>query len=345
MSKSILEKLEWLLDLPSVTGEEAQLADALQARLAKLEDFKLKRFRNGILALPKESETKLLLAGHLDTVPPAAGQTRRLEGDRIYGCGSSDMKAGVAVMLEMIESNPQAPLGYIFYDQEEGPLLNNGLAPLLDMLQRPGTPAVVLEPTANEVQVGCVGSFHLEVVFSGLRAHAARPWQGRNAIFAALPLLSYLSKRPVDEVEVEGQIFRQVVTPTILSTPKLANAVPDQLSLNLNIRFAPGTDYQVLIDEVQEKVCEHAILNLLDVAPAGQVCHSHPDFAPWIQSQGLKVAPKQAWTDVAQLTAKGYPALNFGPGEPSQAHQIDEWAPIAALGQNYQHLLKLVESL
>lgn len=338
----LLQTLEWLVDIPSVTRDEQRIADLMEERLGRNARYRLQRWRHGILATPVGGEPRFLLVGHLDTVPPSPQQTRRRHEGRVYGCGTSDMKAGVAVMLEVYERHPEAPVAYLFYDREEGPLVENGLTPLLDMLTTPALPSIVLEPTNNEIQVGCVGSFHLKVSFEGVRSHAARPWQGRNAIYEALPLLSYLSQRRTDDIEVDGQIFRQVITPTIMSTPTLANAVPGEATINLNIRFAPGIDHQTLIDEVKAQVGPHATVELLDVAPAGSVCHTHPALAPWLVKQGLTVTPKQAWTDVAQLTARGYPAVNFGPGEPAQAHQPDEWTLIAALDDCFQHLKTLL---
>ena len=343
MSNRLVETLEWLVDIPSVTRDEERIADLVQARLGEYPGLQVRRWRHGLLAVPKGVEPKSVLVGHLDTVSPSPQQTRRRENGRIYGCGTSDMKAGVAVMLEILHARPDAPVAYLFYDREEGPLAENGLSPLLDMLDRPGLPAVVLEPTNNEVQVGCVGSFHLKVSFAGVRSHAARPWQGRNAIYEALPLLDYLSKRPTDDIVVDGQTFRQVITPTIMGTPTLANAVPGEAWLNLNIRFAPGVDYKTLIEEVRSQAGPHATIELLDVAPAGAVSHQHPRFASWIAAEGLTVTPKQAWTDVAQLTARGYPAVNFGPGEPAQAHQPDEWTPEAALQVCFDKLLAWLE--
>ena len=342
---SLVETLEWLVDIPSVTRDEEVIAERMQERLGRSQHHRVERWRHGFLAIPKSTPASLLLVGHLDTVPPSPEQTRRREDGRIYGCGTSDMKAGVAVMLEIYERHPQAPVGYLFYDREEGPLCENGLSPLLDLLPHTGLPAIVLEPTNNEIQVGCVGSFHLDVTFRGVRAHAARPWQGRNAIYEALPLLTYLSQRQPDEIEVDGQIFRQVMTPTVMTTPGLTNAVPGEATINLNVRFAPGTDPETLIQEVREQAGKQATITLLDLAPAGEVCHRHPKLAPWIAAHDLKVTPKQAWTDVAQLTQRGFPAVNFGPGEPAQAHQPDEWTPEAHLLPCYQYVCHLIEGL
>lgn len=347
MSKleSLIEKLEWLVDQPSVTGDEKALCDALQERLARFTDHSLTRWRNGLVLLPKNTP-KLLLAGHLDTVPPSAEQTRRRQDGRIYGCGTTDMKAGVAVMMEILDDHPEAPVGYIFYDQEEGPIADNGLTPLLETVpDLSPVPTLVLEPTSGEIQVGCVGSMHLHFTFFGKRAHSARPWHGENALYLALPLLTYLSKRQPDEIVVDGQTFRQVITPTILTTHTLTNAVPGEITINLNIRIAPGVDHETLINEVKEHAGPKAEIVLWDLALPGKVCHRDPLFAPWIEEEKLTVAPKQAWTDVAQLTALGFPAVNFGPGEPAQAHQPDEWCPEDGLTYCYHRIKRLLEKL
>ena len=341
LTERLVEKLEWLVDIPSVTRDEQAIADLMEQRLRKSSEHTVERWRHGFLVSPKNRQATHMLVGHLDTVPPSPEQTRRRENGRIYGCGTSDMKAGVAVMLEMFESRPQSSAAYLFYDREEGPLTENGLAPLLDMVKEP-LPSIVLEPTNGEIQVGCVGSFHLDVTFTGVRAHAARPWQGRNAIYETLTLLEYLAQRQPDEIEVDGQIFRQVITPTIMTTPTLSNAVPSEAKINLNVRFAPGSDSEALIQEISKMAGPHATVTMLDLASAGDVCHRHEKLAPWIADRQLKVAPKQAWTDVAQLTHRGFPAVNYGPGEPAQAHQLDEWTPIDQLAPCYLNLLALL---
>lgn len=345
MRSRLVEKLEWLVDIPSVTREEQEIADKLEARLREAGTHELFRWRHGILAFPKAQTSRLLMVGHLDTVPPSPEQTRCREGGRVYGCGTSDMKAGCAVMLELMEQLPDHNATYLFYDREEGPIAENGLKPLLDQVRTPGIPAIVLEPTNGEVQVGCVGSFHLMVEFHGVRAHAARPWQGRNALYMAVPLLDYLSKREPEVIIRDGQPFRQVITPTIIEGPDLRNAVPGRVSLNLNVRYAPGCDPQALIDEVKTAAGPDATVTLEDMAEAGEVCHTHPLLAPWIEERRLVVAPKQAWTDVAQLTANGFPAVNFGPGEPAQAHQPNEWCEEEPLVKCYQDLLALYKAV
>lgn len=345
LTERLVQKLEWFVDCPSETRQEKVLADLLQDRLAALDTHQVSRWRDGLVAVPRGITPKLAMAGHLDTVTCSAEQERCRREGRVYGCGTSDMKAGLAVMLEFLERYPQSPVAHIFYDREEGPIVENGLKPLMQSVNLPKVPTIVLEPTTGEVQVGCVGSFHLDVTFRGKRAHAARPWQGENALYLALPLLSALSERAPQEIVVAGQTFRQVITPTILETHRLANAVPGEVTINLNIRFAPGSSPEALIEEVKGLAGPKAEVTLKDLAPAGAVCHDDPILAPWIQSQGLAVTPKQAWTDVAQLCELGFPAVNFGPGEPAQAHQPNEWCPEDGLTFCYKKLEALVASL
>lgn len=343
--ESLVQKLEWLVDVPSVTRDEKALADLLQKRLEGLSSHSVTRWRDGLVVMPRDREVKFAMAGHLDTVPPSKEQQRTRRDGRVYGCGTSDMKAGLAVMLECLEHYPNSPVAHIFYDREEGPIVENGLKPLVGSVEIPRVPTVVLEPTSGEVQVGCVGSFHLHVIFRGKRAHAARPWQGENALYLALPLLDYLSRRAADEIVIHQQTFRQVITPTILTTHSLANAVPGEVTINLNIRFAPGVDPRGLIEEVEQNAGAAAEVILRDIAPAGEVCHNHPLFQPWIEREALVVSPKQAWTDVAQLCEMGFPAVNFGPGEPSQAHQPNEWCPEEGLVFCYDKLQSLIAEL
>ncbi|MCA9797207.1 MAG: succinyl-diaminopimelate desuccinylase [Candidatus Eremiobacteraeota bacterium] len=327
-----------LVSVASVTREERVLADQTQSWAEQhFGADRVRRWRDGVLVLPKGPGPHLALVGHLDTVPPAAGQPTEIRDGRVYGCGASDMKAGVAVMMALLE---QYDAVGVFYDREEGPGDENGLVPLLEMAPELDL-AIVLEPTNNEVQVGCVGSLHARVTVAGQRAHSARPWQGKNAVYEAVPLLQRLAGLERREVQVQGQTFYEVLTVTQANTANPRNAVPDALVLNLNYRFAPGRDQQSARDQVVQ-ACQGYEVELLDFAPAGAVCLDHPRLAGWIESQGLVVTSKQAWTDVAQLTARGVPAVNFGPGEPAQAHQAGEWAEIAAIEANYRALARLI---
>lgn len=324
---TLAEKTLELVRVASVTGQEKGLADLLEHWLVETFGRKtVKRWRHGLVVAPRGDVPSLALVGHLDTVPHAESQHLGIRDERVYGCGASDMKAGVAVMLELLQRDYERPVCGIFYDQEEGPQKNNGLLPLLE-LAPPIDLAMVLEPTSNTVQVGCVGSLHARVTVRGQRAHSARPWHGRNAVTEALPLLQKLAAEKPREVKIQGHTFHEVLTLTQANTGNPRNAVPGLFTLNLNYRFAPGKSMEQAGDDIAQWLGE-AEYEIEELCPSGQVCLDHPLLSAWIERRNLKVEPKQAWTDVAQLTEKGIPAVNFGPGDPAQAHQADEWAPI-----------------
>ena len=253
------------------------------------------------------------------------------------------MKAGVAVMMQALEHYRDFPcsLTGLFYDREEGPYADNGLEPLLEHLPAVEF-AVVFEPTNNAVQAGCVGSLQARVHFRGRRAHSARPWQGENALYKAVPLLTRLAQHPRQRVECQGLEFFEVVTATQAFCPGPSNAVPELFSLNLNSRFAPGKSVATAIEELRALVDADGELEIVDAAPSGAVEMHHPALRRWIEAESLALEPKQAWTDVARFSQRGIPAFNFGPGDPAQAHQANEFVRLDALEQGYRRLLSLL---
>lgn len=349
-----------LCRIPSVTGDEAAIADYLQARCRELgPGLQVWRCGNSVLARSGAGARPLVgLFGHSDTVRPAADQPLRIDyaagnaaGEatgRVYGCGASDMKGGLAVMLRLVAD--AAALGKdllcVFYDKEEGPASESGMVPLCEReaaLFGGIAVALCLEPTDNLIHAGCVGSLQATVTVPGRRAHSARPWQGQNAIYAALPLLTRLAALGRREVVVDGLRFYEVLTATQARTENSRNVVPDRFLLNLNYRFAPGKTPQAAEAELRELVGPDYALELLDAAPAGSVQLCHPLLAAWLQKSALAVEAKQAWTDVARLTALGLAAVNFGPGDTAQAHQANESVAIPALAQSYKALRALLE--
>ena len=218
------------------------------------------------------------------------------------------------------------------------PLCQNG-APLLQGIDV----ALCLEPTDNLIHGGCVGGLQARVTAKGRRAHSARPWQGDNAIYAALPLLTRLAASTRREVVVDGLRFYEVMVATGAQTDNSRNVVPDRFQLNLNYRFAPGKELATAKAELLAFVGPDYAVDIVDEAPSGSVRLTHPLFASWIKKSGLGVEAKQAWTDVARLTALGLPAVNFGPGDTAQAHQASESVAIPALTLSYQALRLLLE--
>lgn len=334
------EALLELLAIRSVIGEEAELAGHVEARLRRrLPD--VRRHGNGIVGFgPRRGRPLVALVGHLDTVLPAPDDPNppRIEGGRAFGLGASDMKGAIARDLALLEELDLAALPYdlafAYYDREEGPIVSNGLRPLYEAtpeLARADL-AICGEPTGNAVQLGALGTMHLRFVFHGKAAHSARPWQGENAIHKAAPLLAALAAAAPRDVAVDGLVFREVASATTASGGRSRNVVPDRFEVNLNVRFAPGTDPK----EIERRLAAHAPgaeRAVVDLAPAAPPRRSHPLVERLITATAAPVEPKQAWTDVAQLSAWGLAAVNFGPGEQDQAHQRGESISLASLAR------------
>jgi succinyl-diaminopimelate desuccinylase len=350
----LLEALLFFLERPSVTGEEKELCDDLEARVGKLPGWRIERADNNLVvsrAMTDVSRERLVFAGHLDTVPePVGGLPVRIEGDRVYGRGSSDMKAGDAVMLALLEGfgweGSWAEPTFVFYEREEGPYVENGLETVFE--ECPWVVdaefAFILEPTANALEVGCVGTAQVEVTFEGRPAHSARPWQGENALTAAGRFLSSLHEREVEEVVVDGLPFYEVLAPTMARGGRAKNVVPDEFWINVNHRFPPGRGrdhVEHVFEELLEKAGGQARYEVADFAPSGSVDVSHPLLQAFI-SGDLEVRPKQAWTDVARFAQHGVAAANFGPGFPAQAHQPNEYVELALLIENCGRLVRFL---
>jgi succinyl-diaminopimelate desuccinylase len=341
LARSTLE----LCRIPSETGTEERIADEVERRCrAAAPEAELHRIGNSVVCVPPATDERptVALVGHLDTVRCARDQRYEIVDGRVYGCGASDMKGGVAVMLRLLdewrELRAARPV-FLFYDREEGPFDENGLEPVLESGVVPDLDlAFVLEPTDGGLQVGCMGVVNARVTVRGRRAHSARPWQGESAISRAIPLFERLRDRDRREVRFGDLAFFEVITATQASTSNSPNVVPDRFELNLNCRFAPGRTIDDALDELNALVGASGEVEVRDAAPAGDVHLDHPLLAAWMRAERLTVAPKQAWTDVARLTGRGIPAVNFGPGETAQAHQADEWCSVSSLGSNYEAL-------
>jgi succinyl-diaminopimelate desuccinylase len=334
-----------LCRIASPIGEERALADHVEhwarARFPQREVFRLGH--SLVLGSLQDERPTVALVGHLDTVPEHPNDREaRIEGERVYGLGSSDMKGGLAVMMALAEDLPRAELPVnlvmVLYEREEGPYLESGLGPLFDT--RPELKRVkfgiAMEPTDGVVQVGCVGSLHVTLRFKGRSAHSARPWQGENAIHKAGPLLAKLLALPRREVVQDAFTFYEVMNITKASGGRARNVIPEAFELNLNYRFAPGKTVERAQQDVRELVGDVAEVEFTDLAPSGRVCADNPLFQQLMQLTGLPAASKQAWTDVARFGEWGVDAVNYGPGETAQAHQANESAPIPALAVAYE---------
>ncbi len=342
-----------LCRIKSPIGEERELADHVErwalGHFARQEVFRLGH--SLVLGNLRDERPTVALVGHLDTVPAnPADREARIEGERVFGLGASDMKGGLAVMMALAEDLPRSRLpvnlAMVLYEREEGPYLESGLGPLFDA--RPELKRVkfglAMEPTDGVVQVGCVGSLHVTLRFKGRSAHSARPWQGENAIHKAGPLLARLLALPRREVMNGGFPFYEVLNITKASGGRARNVIPEAFELNLNYRFAPGKSVERAQEDVREPVGDAAEVEFTDLAPSGRVCADNPLFQQLMSLTGLPAASKQAWTDVARFSEFGVDAVNFGPGETAQAHQANESAPIAALAVAYEKLARFLEA-
>ncbi len=342
-----------LCRIPSPIGQERAIADHVEAWALRHYPREQVFRESDSLVIGKLSDAlpTLLLLGHLDTVPGHwVHREPRIESGRLYGLGSSDMKGGLAVMMQLAQQlSPRARafnLVLVFYEREEGPYLESGLGRLLERL--PGLTsaafAIAMEPTDNVVQVGAMGTLHATLTFRGKVAHSARPWQGENAIHKAGPLLAELLELPRRQVSFEGHLFFEVFSVTRASGGRARNVVPDHFEMNLNYRFAPGKSIEQAKEDVLQRVAGRAEIEFTDTAPSGRVCTDNPHCKRLLTLTGLPADAKQAWTDVARLTSIGIDAVNFGPGESAQAHQSNESAPIGALAHAYDKLMRFLSA-
>lgn len=340
----IAEKLLRLVEIPSTTGEEEEICDYLCERVGESPGYRVQRVGHSFALCPEQRSSRPLvgLVGHLDTVPPSAGNAPRSDGERIWGRGAADMKSGVALMWELVErpvKQAAYDLVYLFYSGEEGPYKQSGLGPLLERvegLEQIGL-AFCLEPSDNVVQLGCMGNIHAEVTFSGRAAHSARPWEGENAIHKGAALLGRLARMPPREVEIEGLCFREVASVTVAQGGTAANMVPEAFRVNINYRFGPDRSSEDAQRVIAELVGEEGVVNFADLSPSGPIPRDNALLERFRARCAVPVAPKQAWTDVARLAEAGVPAVNFGPGEGAQAHQADESTSIELLRQGERY--------
>lgn len=340
-----------LLDLcaiRSVYGDEGALADHVQARLERAGVPGVRRINHSVVAGQPGSRPLATLYGHLDTVPDAGNAwPPRLEGDLVFGLGASDMKAGLAVMLALVEeriaANGPYDLGLVFYDKEEGPDAANGLEPVLEACPwlTQSRLAFCLEPTDGELHLGCLGGLHAKVTFRGRPAHSARPWQGENAITKAGPFLAeLLALKPRDVDLGPDLLYREVTTVTLAKGGTGRNVVPGDFELNVNVRFAPGRSLEDAERELRERVAGRADVEITDRSLSGRVPVDNALLARFERLSKARRAPKQAWTDVARLGGRGIDAVNFGPGFTAQAHQKNERASVAATVSCYETFVK-----
>jgi len=340
LSERLVSTLRWLCNIESFTGDEGRLCDALQQRLAETTlALPVRRHGHSLVATVSRGTggPKVVLAGHLDVVQTAHDGPVRVEGDRFYGPGSSDMKSGLAVMLDLLEHDlalcQTLDLSLVFYSREEGPYLDNELHLVLEgepELQHTDL-AVCLEPSDNKLSLGATGSLHAGIHFCGRTSHSARPWQGDNAIHKAGIFLQELAALEPERVTIDGLEFTTVTSATMASGGRGRNVIPDEFVINVNHRFSPDKTIEQAQAEVEALVGGRATIEWRDLSPAAPPHARHPLVEALVTAGVAGIEPKQAWTDVARFAVDAIPAVNFGPGVNSQAHQRNEWTSLTQL--------------
>lgn len=317
-----------LVDVPSESRHEGPLAAHVAALLrgggAPVEDL-------GDCCLLARRGAPVLLAGHLDTVPAQGNLPGRSDGERVHGLGASDMKGALAVMLELALAG--VAVDCLFFPREELPAADSALAPLLERVPLAYELAVVMEPTDNELHAGCLGNVNATWTFHGRSGHSARPWEAENAIHAAARAIAALAEHEPEEHVFDGLSFYEVTSVTRIAGGIAGNVIPDRAACHVNHRFAPGRSPAAAEARLRE-LCP-GDLRIDALAPSGPVALGNPRARALIETGGLRVAPKQAWTPVAELAQAGLDAVNFGPGAPAQAHRRDESVEVAALVRAY----------
>ncbi|MGI8677157.1 MAG: succinyl-diaminopimelate desuccinylase [Jatrophihabitans sp.] len=328
-----------LVDVESVSGDERRLADLVERALRAYPLLTVERDGNVVLARTDLGRARrVVLAGHLDTVPIAGNVPSRLDGDMLHGCGTSDMKSGLAVMLRVAhlvgsgELHPGVDLTWVCYDCEEIEAARNGLARLArtrpDVLA--GELAILLEPTEGTVEGGCQGTLRVRIRLTGVRAHSARSWLGDNAIHAAAPVLTRLAAYDARVVEVDGLTYREGLNAVAISGGVAGNVIPDECTVTVNYRFAPDRSQDDALAHVLD-VLSGLDVELTDTAPGARPGLDTPIAAEFVAAVGGEARAKLGWTDVARFGELGIPAVNYGPGDPNLAHKPEEHVSMSAV--------------
>lgn len=335
LTADVVTLTEQLVNIESVSGNEDEIADAVESELKALAHLEVTRHGNTVVARTHHGHAeRVVIAGHLDTVPLNHNLPARRDAENLHGLGTCDMKGGVAVALRiaatMAETNRD--ITFLFYECEEVEAARNGLKLLGDshpeLLEADF--AILMEPSDGLVEAGCQGTMRVDVVTHGERAHSARGWKGVNAIHAAADVLdrlrAYEPRRPV----IDGLEYREGLNAVFINGGVAGNVLPDRCTVSVNFRFAPDRSEEQALAHMRE-VFEGFDILVSDSAPAAMPGLSVPAAAAFVEAVGGQANPKFGWTDVARFSALGIPAVNFGPGDPLLAHKKEEFVPIEQL--------------
>jgi succinyl-diaminopimelate desuccinylase len=332
-----------LVNIPSESRHEAELYGYVTSAVPLDEAY---ADGESVLYAKRTGKPLVLLAGHTDTVPAQGNLPGRVEDGAVVGLGASDMKGGLAVMIELgrwaAETELAYDLGLLFFPREElGPAEN----PLPGVFERTRVVdeaqlVICLEPTDNTLQLGCLGNLNARVVFEGRSAHSARPWLGVNAIKLAFEGLQQVLAAEPRDVDVDGLVFREVISVTQLSAGIASNVIPARAEAILNFRYAPDRTPESAVERVRELV--GGDVEILANSPPAHVASRSPLVEQLRSLGGFEVQPKQAWTNVADFAARGLDAINLGPGGTRSAHAVDERVEISELERTYDALQRFL---
>jgi succinyl-diaminopimelate desuccinylase len=324
-----------LVDIESVSRHEAAIADEIEAALRALPHLEVTRLGNSLVARTVLGRPeRVVIAGHIDTVPVNDNLPSRNDGTLLHGLGSCDMKGGVAVALKLAAEvpEPNRDVTYVFYECEEIEANENGLRRIAEV--RPELVqadfAILMEPSDGVVEAGCQGTLRVEVVTHGERAHSARAWKGDNAIHRAADVLArlvaYEPRRPV----IDGLEYHEGLNAVLVQGGVATNVIPDECRVTVNHRFAPDRSEEEALAFVRE-FFDGYDLEVTDSSPGALPGLGLPAAKAFVDAVGGTVNPKFGWTDVARFSALGIPAVNYGPGDPMLAHKQEEHVPLAQL--------------
>jgi len=339
-----------LVDIASPSLGEGPFADLVEGWLREVPWLTVDRHGDNVVARTELGrDQRLVLAGHLDTVPANGNDAARIEGDTLWGLGSADMKGGLAVFLELARTvaEPVCDVTYVFYAAEEIAAEHNGLRQLF--AERPdlvaGDAAILGEPTDGWVEAGCQGTARVRLTLRGARAHTARPWKGRNAIHRLAPVLDAIAGYEAREPTIDGCTYREAIQAVFVEGGVAGNVVPDEAVLTVNLRIAPDRTVDRALDAFRSMVGpvvdEGDRFEVVDQASPAPPSLTHPLLAPLVEA-GIPVRAKLGWTDVARFAEHGVPAINFGPGDSLVAHMQDEHVHRDSIERVHAALLALL---
>ena len=325
-----------IVDVESVSGNERALADLVEATLRAVPHLAVDRDGDAVVARTSLGrDRRVLLGGHLDTVPVCDNLPSRVEGGRMYGCGTSDMKSSLAVMLRLAATlaEPRHDVTYVFYDHEEVEAEKNGLGRLSRNARHllDADLAILMEPTNGAVEAGCQGTLRAVVTVRGTRAHSARSWLGDNAIHRAGEVLRRLAAYEARRVVIDGCEYREGLNAVGIGGGVAGNVIPDECVVSVNFRFAPDRSEEQAADHVRE-VLDGFDVSIGDSAPGALPGLDRAVSQEFVAAVGREPVAKLGWTDVSRFAALGIAALNYGPGDPNLAHKADESVETRLIG-------------